>query len=110
VPSPPDQHHLSPPFPSLPLDPTKTENHLPLCCCHLLSAERDFPAKLNPKMEKHSNGDGILQIIYRWKALGEENMLEQLFSSLVYCTPLASRKKELGCGSELANESHDKTN
>jgi hypothetical protein len=49
-------------------------------------------------------------MIYQWKALGKENMLEQLFSSFIHCASLASKKKELGCGSELADESYDRTN
>jgi hypothetical protein len=96
VPGPPEPHHFFSSLPSLPLDPTKTENHLPLCCCHLFSAERDFPAKSNPKMEKYSNGDGILQIIYRWKALTEENPLKQFILNMEHCTTLASKGKGFG--------------
>jgi hypothetical protein len=34
-------------------------------------------------MEKNSNGDEILQTIYRWKALDEENPLKQLIFKMV---------------------------
>jgi hypothetical protein len=83
-------------FLSLTVGPTGTEILPLLPCCCSFSAERDFPAKSNPKIEKNSNGDGILQIIYRWKALTEENSLKQLFWKMVYCTSLALEEKRIG--------------
>jgi hypothetical protein len=53
----------------------------------------DFLDRSNPKMEEQSIGYGILQIIRRWKALNEENILEQLIFSLVSCESLALEMK-----------------
>jgi hypothetical protein len=53
-------------------------------------------------MEKNTNGDGILQIIYRWKALTKKNSLKQLFLKMVHCTSLASEGKKIGLEMELA--------
>jgi hypothetical protein len=47
----------------------------------------------NPRMEEQSISYGILQMIYRWKALGEKNMLEQFIFSIVYCASLAWEMK-----------------
>jgi hypothetical protein len=44
-------------------------------------------------MEKRSNGGEKLQIIYRWKALGAENTLEQFIFGLVCYNSLASKGK-----------------
>jgi hypothetical protein len=43
--------------------------------------------------EKNEILNGNLQIIRRWKALGEENMLEQFISSMIYCASLAWKMK-----------------
>jgi hypothetical protein len=47
-------------------------------------------------MENGSNGNEKLQIIYRWKALTEENLLKQLFLNMMHCTSLASEEKRIG--------------
>jgi hypothetical protein len=49
-------------------------------------------------MEKNSNGDGILQIIYRWKALSKENILEQFIFGFMHCESLAFKGKEIEYG------------
>jgi hypothetical protein len=51
-------------------------------------------------MEKGSNGNENLQVIYRWKALGKENTLGQFISGFKYCTSLASKGKEFGYGTQ----------
>jgi hypothetical protein len=53
-------------------------------------------------MEKGSNGDEKLQIIYRWKALSEENILEQFFS--VSCTVNHSHSREKGFGHRIQSD------
>jgi hypothetical protein len=63
------------------------------CCCDFPSAEHDFSTENKWKMEKGSNGDEKLQIIYRWKALGEENILEQFIFGFIHCASLASEEK-----------------
>jgi hypothetical protein len=44
-------------------------------------------------MEKNSNGDGILQTIYHWRALDEENPLKQLIFKMVHYVSLTLEKK-----------------
>jgi hypothetical protein len=44
-------------------------------------------------MKKGSNGDEKLQIIYRWKALTEENLLKQFILKMEHCKTLASEEK-----------------
>jgi hypothetical protein len=47
-------------------------------------------------MENGSNGNEKLQIIYRWKALTEENPLKQFILKMEHCTSLASEEKKIG--------------
>jgi hypothetical protein len=54
-------------------------------------------------MENGSNGNEKLQIIYRWKALTEENPLEQLILKMKHCTSLASEEKEIGFKIQLSD-------
>jgi hypothetical protein len=45
----------------------------------------------------------ILQIIYRWKALTEENPLEQLILKMVHWVSLTSKGKRVECIMQLNN-------
>jgi hypothetical protein len=47
-------------------------------------------------MKNGSNGNEKLQIIYRWKALTEENPLKQFILKMEHCTTLASKGKGFG--------------
>jgi hypothetical protein len=47
-------------------------------------------------MKKVPNGDEKLQIIYRWKALSKENILEQFIFGFIHCESLASEEKGIG--------------
>jgi hypothetical protein len=51
-----------------------------------------------------------LQIIYRWKALSEENILEQFIFGFMHCESLAFKEKELGYEVQLNNLESDRTN
>jgi hypothetical protein len=61
-------------------------------------------------MEKHSNGDRILQIIYRWKALTEENPLKQFILNIEHCTTLASKGEGFGLRVQLDDLAGNWTN
>jgi hypothetical protein len=54
-------------------------------------------------MVKGSIGNQNGQMIYRWNALNEENILEQFISDLVYCISLALKEKEISCEIQLGN-------
>jgi hypothetical protein len=71
----------------------RDRNSFLLLWCELPPCWPEFSIENKPKMEKNSNGDGILQIIYRWKALTEENPLKQFILKMVHCTSLASEVK-----------------
>jgi hypothetical protein len=73
----------------------RDRNSFLLLWCELPPCWPEFSTENKLKMEKNSNGDGILQIIYRWKALTEENSLKQLVSEMIFCASLASRKKRV---------------
>jgi hypothetical protein len=49
------------------------------------------------KMENTSIGYENWQIIYRWKALDEENTLGQFIFGLVHCKSLASKGRRFEC-------------
>jgi hypothetical protein len=61
-------------------------------------------------MGKNSNGNRILQIIYRWKALIKEKSERQLVLKMIHCASLASREKKIGCEDELAGSERDEAN
>jgi hypothetical protein len=61
-------------------------------------------------MKKGTNDDEKLQIIYRWKALSEENILEQFIFGLVHCKSLILKGKEIGYGVQLGNLENDQMN
>jgi hypothetical protein len=54
----------------------ETENPSLPAAAAISSPLTGFWAENKSKMEKNSNGDQILQIIYRWKALTEKNSLK----------------------------------
>jgi hypothetical protein len=47
-------------------------------------------------MENGSNDNEKLQIIYRWKALTEENPIKQFILKMEHCITLASKGKGFG--------------
>jgi hypothetical protein len=82
---------------SLTLGPTWTKIGPSPLALFFFSAKLIFFNKNKWKMVKCSNGNEKLQIIYRWKAIDEENTLEQFIFSLVHCKSLALKEKEIGC-------------
>jgi hypothetical protein len=60
-----------------------------------------FSDKNSSKMEKTSIGYENWQIIYRWKALDEENTLGQFIFGLVHYKSLASKGKRFECKIQL---------
>jgi hypothetical protein len=80
-------------FLSLTVGPTGTATLPLLPCCCSSSAEPDFQQKNKPKMENGSNGNEKMQIIYRWKALTEENPLKQFILKMEHYITLASEEK-----------------
>jgi hypothetical protein len=80
---------LSPPLisPTNKEGPTKTEDPSSLLVQITPLLTRSLN-KIKLEMEEYSIGYEILQIIRRWKALDEENTLEQLIFSLVSCESL----------------------
>jgi hypothetical protein len=61
-------------------------------------------------MVKDSNDNEKLQIIYRWKALTEENPLKQFILKMDHCTTLASKGKGFGFRIQLDDLKSDETN
>jgi hypothetical protein len=53
-----------------------------------------FSNRIKPEMEKTPIDYENWQIIYRWKALGEENTLEQFIFNLMHCASLALKRKK----------------
>jgi hypothetical protein len=87
------------------------QNLIPYPLVRITSCWPEFSTEKNKsKMERNSNGDGILQIIYRWKDLTEENSLKQLISKMEHCTSLALKEKEIGCEVQLGNLGSNWTN
>jgi hypothetical protein len=69
-----------------------------------------FNRKNKLKMENGSNGNEKLQIIYRWKALTEENPLKQFILKMEHCTTLASKGKGFGLRTQLDDLTSNWTN
>jgi hypothetical protein len=94
--------HLPLSFLPLPRDPTETEDATFFPIASYPFADSISSRKQIGKMEESSIGNEILQTIYRWKALDEENPLKQLIFKMVYCVSLALEKKGIGQKMELA--------
>jgi hypothetical protein len=96
--SPPEVHHIFPSLFSLALGstmagiwPSSLLYSSSLCWFDFLQQHSTENGK------KWSNGDEKLQVIYRWKALTEENPLKQLILKMEHCTSLAFKEKEDRC-------------
>jgi hypothetical protein len=61
-------------------------------------------------MEKWSIGNQNWQIIYRWKALDEENTLGKFIFDLVHCKSLAFKGKIFECRIQLGDLESNKIN
>jgi hypothetical protein len=61
-------------------------------------------------MENESNGNEKLQTIYRWKALSEENILEQFISGFIHYESLTSEEKEIRYKVQLSDLKSDQAN
>jgi hypothetical protein len=69
-----------------------------------------FNRRNKPKMENRSNDNEKLQIIYRWKALTENNPLKQFILKMDHCTILASKGKGFGLRIQLDDLASNWTN
>jgi hypothetical protein len=61
-------------------------------------------------LKKGPNSDEILQIIYRWKALSEENILEQFIFGFIHCASLASEEKGIEYKVQLSDLKRNQAN
>jgi hypothetical protein len=97
-------------FISLLSGPTWTEIGPSPLALFFFSAYSIFFNKSKWKMVKGSNGNGKLQLIYRWKALTEKNPLKQVILKIVHCTSLASAEKGIGHEVQLNDLKSDQAN